>query len=364
LAHRWDLLTQSILPLKLEHINRILVIKLRAIGDVLLSTPVVQNLHDHFPDAEIDFLTDKFAADVVSGNPWITGVITFDKKKDSSASTVVRVRKRGYDLVIDLFSNPRSAVITGLSGARFRVGFPFRLRKYAYNIMVPPRGGEVHNVDFNLDALRRLEIPVRHFRPYFPLDNETKQFAVEWVRSQHCDGRMIVGLNPSGGWNTKRWGLDRYARLGDLIAEKYDASIVLLWGPGEEEDVRTIQRQMKCSSHIIPPTTLPQLGAIIQQCSFVVSNDSGPMHIAASLNIATLGIFGPTNPYLQGPYGTQHHWIRNEGLECLACNLTTCPIGHICMTRLDIEQVMEAFDQIVVESRKKTQLDVHQSKDA
>jgi ADP-heptose:LPS heptosyltransferase len=260
-----------------------------------------------------------------------------------------------------LFSNPRSAIIAGLSGARFRVGYPFRWRRYAYNILVPPRGGEVHNVEFNLDALRRLGIPVHHFRPLFPLNDEATQFASKWIGESHRDGKLIVGMNPSGGWYTKRWGLDHYARLGDLIVEKYHASIVLLWGPGEEEDVLSIQRKMKSSSQIIPRTSLTELGAIIRHCAYVVSNDSGPMHIAASLDVPTLGIFGPTNPSLQGPYGKIHRWIRNEEIECLACNLTSCPIGNICMTQLETARVMEAFDGLVLESKKQTQSDVNKS---
>ena len=330
----------------------------------MLSTPVIQNLHEHFPEAQIDFLVDEFASDVVAGNPWITEVITFNRESDSSTGTVLQVRKRHYDLVIDLFSNPRSAVIVGLSGARIRVGYPFHWRKYAYNILVPPRGGEVHNVDFNLDAVRRLEIPVHHFRPLFPLNKEATQFASEWIGANNLDGKLIVGMNPSGGWYTKRWGLDHFAHLGDVIAERYHASIVLLWGPGEEEDVRSIQRKMKSSSRVIPRTSLIELGAIIRRCAYVVSNDSGPMHIAASLDVPTLGIFGPTNPYLQGPYGKNHRWIRNEGIECLACNLTSCPIGNICMTQLETSRVIDAFDGLVQESKKQKQSDVNQSQDA
>lgn len=321
-------------------------------------------MHEHFPEAQIDFLVDEFASGVVAGNPWITEVISFNRKRDSSTGTVARVRQRRYDLVIDLFSNPRSAIIAGLSGARIRVGYPFRWRKYAYNILVPPRGAEVHNVDFNLDALRRLEIPVRHFRPLFPLNDEATRFASDWISTNRFDGKLIVGMNPSGGWYTKRWGLDHYARLGDVIAEKYHASIILLWGPGEEEDVRSIHRKMKSTCQIIPRTSLKELGAIIRHCAYVVSNDSGPMHIAASLGVPTLGIFGPTNPYLQGPYGQNHRWIRNEGIECLACNLTSCPIGNICMSQLETSRVMEAFDGLVLESKKQTLSSVHQSKDA
>ena len=130
----------------------------------------------------------------------------------------------------------------------------------------------------------------------FRSKSEAKQFAAEWFRGENLDGKHVVGLNPSGGWYTKRWGLEHYARLGDLVSQRYDASIILFWGPGEEEDARFIQQHMKLPSHVIPKTTLSQLGAIIHRCAFIVSNDSGPMHIAASLGIPTLGIFGPTNP--------------------------------------------------------------------
>jgi len=349
-------------PLHLENINRILVIKLRAIGDVLLSTPVVQNLRERFPLAQIDFLTDKFAEEVVVGNPYLSNVLTFDRKIDSGVGIIGQVRKLNYDLIIDLFSNPRSAIITGLSGARFRAGFPFRWRKYAYNIIIPPRAGNIHNIDFNLDALRRLDIPVNHFQPYFPLDHRAKEFADAWIQKQQLGTPPLVGLNPSGGWYTKRWGLEHYARLGDLIAERYRASIILLWGPGEEEDAVRIQQQMKMPAHCVPKSSLSQLGAIIQRCSFVVSNDSGPMHIAASLKVPTLGIFGPTNPRQQGPYGDMHRWIRNEELDCLECGLTACPIGNVCMTQLDVDRVMAAFDALVSQFDKRIQPAVNQSK--
>jgi ADP-heptose:LPS heptosyltransferase len=264
-----------------------------------------------------------------------------------------QVREKKYDLIIDLFSNPRSAIITRLSGARFRAGFPFRWRKYAYNIIIPPRAGNIHNIDFNLDALRRLDIPVLHFQPYFPLEGWAKQFAAEWFRGENLDGKQVVGLNPSGGWYTKRWGLEHYARLGDLIGQRYGASIIVLWGPGEEDDARFIQQRMKIPAQVIPKTTLSQLGAIIHRCAFIVSNDSGPMHIAASLGIPTLGIFGPTNPLQQGPYGINHRWVRNEELDCLECSLTACPIGNICMTQLEVERVLDAFNLLAAQSEEK-----------
>jgi lipopolysaccharide heptosyltransferase II len=332
--------------LNLENINRILVIKLRAIGDVLLSSPVIQNLRDFFPNAIIDFLTEKYAADVIVGNPWISEVLTFDRKSDSAVGIIRSVQRKKYDLVIDLFSNPRSAIITGLSGAPTRVGFPFRWRKYAYNIIIPPNNGNIHNVEFNLEVLRRLEIPVHHLEPYFPLSEQSRKFAEDWISRQPFQGKTLVGLNPGGGWTTKKWGLEHYARLGDLISERHKGAIILLWGPGEEQEASFVHQEMKSQSYLIPRTTLSQLGAIIDRCGIVVSNDSGPMHIAAALKVPTLGIFGPTNPIQQGPYGEGNRWVRNEALDCLECALTQCPIGNICMTQLGVENVMDAFDKL------------------
>jgi ADP-heptose:LPS heptosyltransferase len=194
---------------------------------------------------------------------------------------------------------------------------------------------------------------VLHFQPYFPLEGWAKQFAAEWFRGENLDGKQVVGLNPSGGWYTKRWGLEHYARLGDLIGQRYGASIIVLWGPGEEDDARFIQQRMKIPAQVIPKTTLSQLGAIIHRCAFIVSNDSGPMHIAASLGIPTLGIFGPTNPLQQGPYGINHRWVRNEELDCLECSLTACPIGNICMTQLEVERVLDAFNLLAAQSEEK-----------
>lgn len=324
-------------------VQSVLLIKPRAIGDVLLSTPVVSNLKVHNSGIKIDFLCEGFAADVVRGNANVREVITFDKKKDSTASIISSVRKRKYDVVVDLFCNPRTALITYFSGAKYRIGFPFRGRAYAYNIPVTPRSGEVHNVDFNLDVLRLFDIPVSDPNPVFPLDEHSLQFAGHWFHSQGLKNKTTVAVNPGGGWYTKKWRNEAYSKLADRIAGSKGWNIVFLWGPGELEDVKDIQSKMQYPSSLIPKTSLKEMGALLQQCHYLVSNDSGPMHIAASLGVPTLGIFGPTNPFLQGPYGTKHLWVRHEELDCLACNLTDCPIGNICMTDLAVDTVYNSF---------------------
>jgi ADP-heptose:LPS heptosyltransferase len=100
---------------------------------------------------------------------------------------------------------------------------------------------------------------------------------------------------------------------------------------------------MRGTPFIPPQTTFPRLAALLKRCDFVVSNDTGPMHIAAAVGTPVLGIYGPTNPALQGPYGQGHLTVRNERLSCLGCNLTACPIGHPCMEELEVATVLDAF---------------------
>jgi len=335
-----------------EKIKHVLIIKLRAIGDVLLSTPVVENLKKEYPHLEIDFLTEKFAAEVLTDNPWITNIIPFSKKTQSSFELIRLVRKRKYDVVIDLFGNPRTALITRLSGAKYRIGFPFRGRAYAYTDYVNPRGGEVHNVEFNLDVLKHFEIPITSRHPFFPLSNKEIQFADDFFSHNKLSGKMIIGINASGGWYTKKWPLPSFAKLIDTISSHGQYEFVLFWGPGEYDDAVMIQKNVKAATHLIPKTTLKEMGALLQRCSYLISNDSGPMHIAASLDVPTLGTFGPTNPHLQGPYGERNVWVRNERLDCLECNLTKCPIGNVCMSDLSVDVVYSAFQKLIKKNQK------------
>lgn len=330
--------------------SSVLLIKPRAIGDVLLSTPVIRNLKHAFPHLQIDFLTERFAADVVIGIPFLREVLSFNKRTDSTLSIIRMVREKRYDIVIDLFGNPRTALITRFSGAKHRIGFPFRGRAYAYTVHVTPRGGEVHNVDFNLDVLRHFGIAIEPGLPDFPISNIHREFAATWLKEHGILGKALLGVNASGGWYTKKWQPSSFAALTDMIAERHGMTPLLFWGPGEKEEVKRIQGMMRSEGHLIPKTSLKEMGAFLESCSYLVSNDSGPMHIAAALGVPTLGIFGPTSPQLQGPYGGIHQVVRHEALDCLECNLTECPIGNICMKELPVETVYSSF-QLLLQSR-------------
>jgi ADP-heptose:LPS heptosyltransferase len=323
------------------------VIKLRAVGDVLLASIVLQNLRAAFPESRIDVLTERAGKDVVAGHPAVNEVVVYDRSRMSGLQLILSVRNRQYDLVIDLFGNPRTALLTRLSGARVRVGYRFRGRAYAYTIIAEPRGDRVHNTQFNLDALAAMGVPIVDRNLHFTPQEEHRSYVTAFLEREGLPGRTLVALNAGGGWYTKRWRNESFAELADRIAGRYGWTVVLPWGPGQLPDVEAIAGRTLSKPFVPPATTLPQLAALFEKCAFVVSNDSGPMHLAAAVGTPVLGIFGPTRPELQGPYGPHNGTVRLDGLECLGCNLTKCPIGNPCMINLSVETVLESFDRLV-----------------
>lgn len=329
-------------------IENILVIKFGGIGDILLTTPVFPNLRAYFPDAVINLLTLRHSRDILIDNPYLTRAFTYDPSEDKSWCLIRNMRSQKYDLVIDLFGNPRTAFITFMTGARYRFGFEFRGRKYAYNLSSKGRGGEVHNVEFNLDALRALEIPIISRSLCLPINIVHKEFADDFVNKAGIGNRFIIGISKTGGWESKRYKSDDYIDLINRINRKYDASFMLFWGTKKEkQDCEYIAETITDrNAVVIPDSPIKYLGALIRKCRLVIGNDSGPLHIAVSVGTPTLGIYGPTNPQLQGPYGDKNESIVSEDLKCLYCNLLECDIGNICMTQLSKDHIIEKMEHL------------------
>jgi lipopolysaccharide heptosyltransferase II len=333
----------------MHNFQKILVIKQRGIGDVILATPVLENLRRAFPRAQIDFLTEKMCAPVVAGHPALNEVLVLDRKEAGAGLRLIQqVRRRRYDAVLDLFGNPRTALLTRLSGAPLRAGFRFRVRQYAYNVKVEPRGDRVHEVEFNLDALRALQIPIVTRKLFVAVDAESESFAAQFWHTNGLENRLVIGMNASGGWYTKRWPLEAFAQLGARLQRELNAVVLLLWGPGEYEEVKTLAQMMHAPSLLAPATSLKQLAALLSRLTLLVANDSGPLHLAAAMGTHVVGIYGPTRPDLQGPWSESHEIVTKTGLPCLGCSGLICKIvTHDCMKKLEVAAVWDAVQRYV-----------------
>ena len=332
-------------------IKRILFIKLRGIGDVVLSTVVFDNLLKEFPDAIIDYLTEPPSKAALEKLPFINEILLYKKNESlSGLKTIAKVFFNKYDLVLDFYSNPRTAMITYLSRAKFRAGFPYRGRTYAYNLFGPEERSIFHAAQLHVEYLKKIGIKAESRNLHFGLDEKDISFTDNFFKNKFTENDFVVALSPSGGWESKKCDPSKFAEIADAIYEKYQAKFLILWGPDDHEDALAIQNSMHSSSLLAPKTTIREGAALMSKAKLVIANDSGPMHISTAVGTPTLSLHGPTDPNLQGPFGDKHAWIRLEELDCIGCNLLKCPRKHECFLNLPVADVMAKIDQLVLKN--------------
>ncbi len=332
-------------------VSRILLIKFRGIGDVILSTVVLKNIKERYPQAEIDFLTEKPSAPLLRDIQFISSVLVFEgNRKTELFRKIMLIRKRKYDLVIDMYSNPKSAQLTFASGARFRAGFPYRGRKYAYNLFGPPERGIHHAGDLHLKFLEAIGIPIVARETVTAVPAPEKLWAEEFISTLGYQG-AFAALVPGGGWASKRCDPEKFAEIGNGISKQYGVKNLVLWGKGDLDEAHKIVQLMGENAILAPESTFLQMGALSLRCKFAVANDSGPMHFISSLGVPVLALHGPTDPALQGPFGEKHETVRLDELECICCNLLECNRAHECFRDLPLERAMSKIESLIAKNR-------------
>ena len=329
-----------------KSIKKILCIKPRGIGDIVLSTIILDSLKSYFgEDVKIDYLTEHFAKPSLINNPLVNKVISMDKT-EFVFKAAKKVRAEKYDLVLDLWSNPRSAQITFLSGIKYRVGFAYRGRKYAYNILATENRGAHHSAEHNLEILKALNIPIVSQKVHYYTSRRDDEKALDFIKTHFPEKTKIAGIVPAGGWESKRCEAAKWVEICSELHNKFGLHLLILWGPGDEKDADYIKEKLPEITVLAPATELNEMAALIKACNLIVANDSGPMHISAALGKPTLGIFGPTNPKAHGPYSPVSDYVIKDDLFCIVCNNLVCAYKHECMTQLPVEKVIEKVNKI------------------
>ena len=361
-------------------ITSILVIKMRNIGDVLLTTPVFANLREHFPDARICGLVNSGTEAMLSDNPAINQLFTYERSLKKAPLTqriahellfLKKLRSEHFDMVINLTEGDRGAIVALLSGASRRIGVKsngrgFRGKDYIFTRLAPLLPPSVHTVDQNLELLRAAGVPVSHKRVSF--------YYPDSVRSEVDRLLTTAGIQPGGyfhahvvsRWMFKSMPPDTAAALIDILHEKSGLTPILTAAPVEKELAYLERVKQACRSphlDLSGKLNLKQMGALTATASFFVGVDSAPMHIAAALDIPVLGIFGPssatswgpwdndlqTNPYLhpRGIQSTGKHVVLQSTKPCVPCHRDGCNGSKIsdCLNfpRETLDQVVSAF---------------------
>ena len=343
----------------LPNINKILVIRVDGIGDLLNSTPAISLLRENYPSAEITVLASPLNASVLIGNPDVDRILVFDRNGKHRGllpqlQFYRELRRERFQLVVAMQTAMWSHLVALLSGAPYRLGrYQKRFRSTLTHAW---RGkyakGETHEVDRNLELVRLIcKGEGKRKLTFHLLPNEittTKTRVASWGIGADS---FLIGIHPGGSSFDKRWPEKQYAELADKLALHYDATILLLHGPGEEALTHNIQKVMQSPAISHAPETIRELGAFLSCCDLVVCNDSGPMHLAAALGVPMVAIFGPTDHVAWHPMSENASIVRRD-MPCWPCSAHKCKIGWECTKKLPVEPVWNATT-IAVEVRRK-----------
>jgi lipopolysaccharide heptosyltransferase II len=329
--------------------QRILLSRLRFVGDIVLTTPVIRSVRAACPEARIAYLGDCHAVSLLQGNPHLNEIIPYDFSRPAAleqARVAWLLRRRGFDLAIDMFNNPRSALLTYATGARVRVGLERRGRGMLYTLRVRDDGRPKTPVEFHGQFLLAAGIsPSAAATELFLAPDERAS-----IQALLPEGTApLIGIHPGATWPAKRWPAERFADLADRLAGS-GYRVVITAGPGESDVIRRLLNASGSAPHVLPLVPLRALAAAISRCSVFVSNDAGPMHIAAALGVPTVGIFGPGEENIWFPYDPAlGHTALRRDVPCHPCHLDFCPRpgdGYMeCMKLLCVDEVEAAVER-------------------
>lgn len=338
----------ALLPLR-HPIRRLLVLRPRALGDVLLATPALRALRLGFPAAELHVAIDDVLEPLLRDNPDVYRLWLLPRRRTRGIRawwrTYREIRRTRFDLVIDLHGSPRTALLSRWSGAPNRVGYALRGRGRLYNLRIGRDTDRQGRRRMLYAAATNLEIVARcgvapEFLAAAPLVLGPASPAVaaraDAILAVAPGGQARVGLAPAGTWPAKTYPPEHWARVGDRLAAA-GWVVVLLWGPGEEAVVEEVRARMNLAPLVPPATDIETMAALVGRLALLVCNDSGVKHVAVARGTPTLTLYGPTNPAAWSPPTGPHAGLR-VALPCIACNRTTCSHGS-CMRLLDPEQV-------------------------
>ena len=340
-----DLKNGKVLP----NIDKILVIRVDGIGDLLNSTPAISLLRENYPSAEITVLARPLNAPVLIGNPDVDRILTFARDGECRSLKARlqfyrKLRREQFQLVVAMQTAMWSHLVAFLSGAPHRLGrYQKRFRStltHAWHGKYPK--GETHEVDRNLELVRLIceGEGTRSLKFYLSPDEITE--AKNHLASLEIEAdAFLIGIHPGGSSFDKRWPEKRYAELADRLAQQYNATVLLLHGPGEAALARNIQQAMQSPAIVHAPETIRELGALLSCCNLVVCNDSGPMHLAAALDVPMVAIFGPTDHVAWHPLSENASIVRRD-MPCWPCSAHKCKIGWECTKKLPVEPVWDA----------------------
>ncbi len=333
--------------------ERILVVKLDHLGDVLLATPVFSNLRQAYPNTELHALTGTWSRVILENHPDVDKVLEYNSHAfcRSEQPTSIKntfqlfrqLRSQKYDLLVELRGDWRIVWFSLFRVTRKRIN---RASLQIANKLGFPQFNGTHETIRNLDVLKRAGIPTPIQTTTFVVTRKDENWASNFLKThQRHSEYLLIAIHPGSPIPLKRWKPERYAELADWLIAQKRAKILFVGVKDEIPIITQIQDLMKGkSTNIAGKTTIIQLASILHRCKVFIGNDSGPMHIAAAVGTQTIGLYGPGDPERFGPIGDKCQIIRKKP-DCPPCLGNTCRFGtEGCMSKIQVTDVMQTLE--------------------
>lgn len=333
---------------------KILIIQPSRMGDVIFALPAVNAIKKQYPHAQISWFVDERCAEILKGSKIIDDLIIFDRKKISPAYIVKfykLLRKNEYDLSIDFHGLFKSAFIVKLAGAKFKLASSstngMRELSWLFSKEIKPKSEDTHCIERHLAVSQYLGCDTSEQEYGIDVPQSDIEALKKLLEKEKVDlSKKIVAVHPGGGWISRRWQTEKFARLIDLIKEKYGANIVLVGGKeggasekGLNEEI-ILQSATKDIIDLTGKLNIKELMAFFKICSLFIANEAGPMHIATAFNTNAIAILGPTNARRTGPFKGNTLIIQKK-VKCQPCRNRKC-VKVECMKLISVEDVFEA----------------------
>ncbi len=322
--------------------------RLGSLGDIVHAIPAAAAIRRAFPQAKIDWLVDARHEQLLELVPVVDArVAVRTSGVRSIVSSVRQLRRRGYDVAIDLQGLLKSAVLARLSGSTRVIGFPAPLlRERAARLFYTEIEGDPaarHVIEKNLSILRALAIRMPEIE--FPLIDRRPEI-VTAARARLGIGPLerFALINPCAAWPNKRWPPVYYAEVARGLAKRYSLRSLVLWGPGEEPIAQTVVAASDGTAALASPTEMADLVSLTKAAALMISGDTGPMHVAGAVGTPLIGIYGPTDPKRNGPWVDEDLTVSR--FRSCACHYERrCRIAGWCLLDISPREVMELVDR-------------------
>ena len=341
--------------------KKILIRATNWIGDAVMTVPAVQAIRKSYPEAHISLLAKPWVSEIFQENPDIDETILYEESHDSIIGKfrlASKLRKEKFDKAILLQNAFDAALIARLAGIPERIAYKRDGRGFLLTDAIPVNE-EVqaqHQVYYYLDLLKSIGLQAGDPQPYIFLSDDERQWARDFLRPHFAEENSpLIGINPGATYGSaKRWPAERFAAVISSIIKELKGRVVVFGSEKETDIAEEILNNLgtpdpKLLSQILNmsgKTSLRELAAMIAECDVFVTNDSGPMHMAAALHVPVAAIFGSTDWKATGPFG-EGHKIITKNVPCSPCMKRECPEEHLkCMTEIGADEVFDAVKEI------------------